>query len=105
MKIIKTFEMYKPDRPIYEIDFDAKYLAPLGDTATTLVGFQSDAGLTVTPQVAVGGALSSGVIKFSAEAPTAAGPIRVAAQILTAAGRKKSGMVEITIEPEIVFTT
>ena len=103
MQIIKTFEHYAPDRQTYRIDFAAKYLPGVGDTAGVLVAFQADAGITATPEVAVGQPVPSGVVRFRVENPTTAGPWRVAAQISTAGGDRRTGIVEITLDPAVVF--
>lgn len=106
MKILKVFEHYSPDREIYAIDFQSRYLPALGDTAASLNAFTADAGINAAPEVSVGGALSSGVVKFVVpEAPVGAGPWKVAVQILTAAGRKRTGIVQFTLDPAATFTS
>ena len=103
MQILKTFEHYAPDRQTYRIDFAAKYLAGVGDTAGTLVAFQADAGITATPEVAVGQPVPSGVVRFRVQNPTGPGPWKVAAQISTAGGDRRTAIVEITLDPAAVF--
>lgn len=98
MQPIKTFEQYKQDREVYEIDFDAKYLAQANDTAAMLKAIGSDAGVTVTPEVSVGGALSSGVVRVAVDDPAAAGDYKVWAQIATAAGRERTGVIVVRVE-------
>lgn len=98
MDPIKTVEQYRQDREVYEIDFDAKYLTQANDTAATLKAVGSDAGITVTPQVAVGGALSSGVVKLAVDDPTAVGEYKVWAQIATTAGRERTGVIVVRVE-------
>lgn len=98
MDPIKTVEQYKQDREVYEIDFGAKYLTQANDTAATLKAVGSDAGITVTPQVAVGGALSSGVVKLAVDDPTAVGEYKVWAQIATTAGRERTGVIVVRVE-------
>jgi hypothetical protein len=105
MQILKTFEHYAPDVEIYEIDFQAKYLATLGDSATVLEAFNATPGINATPQVAVGGTLTSGVVRFVVPAaPTGAGPWLVAVQIRTAAGRRRTGIVQFTLDPAATFS-
>lgn len=98
MDPIKTVEQYRQDREVYEIDFGAKYLTQANDTAATLKAVGSDAGITVTPQVAVGGALSSGVVKLAVDDPTAAGEYKVWAQIATTAGRERTGVIVVRVD-------
>ena len=98
MDPIKTVEQYRQDREVYEIDFGAKYLTQANDTAATLKAVGSDAGITVTPQVAVGGALSSGVVKLAVDDPTAVGDYKVWAQIATTAGRERTGVIVVRVE-------
>lgn len=98
MDPIKTVEQYRQDREVYEIDFGAKYLTQANDTAATLKAVGSDAGITVTPQVAVGGALSSGVVKLAVDDPTAVGEYKVWAQIATTAGRERTGEIVVRVE-------
>lgn len=98
MDPIKTVEQYRQDREVYEIDFGAKYLTQANDTAATLKAVGSDAGITVTPQVAVGGALSSGVVKLAVDDPTAVGEYKVWAQIATTAGRERTGVIVVRVE-------
>jgi hypothetical protein len=105
MKILKAFEHYSPDVEIYEIDFQSMYLASLGDTATVLEAFTATPGLNATPQVAVGGTLTSGVVRFVVPAaPSGAGPWLVAVQIRTAAGRRRTGIVQFTLDPAATFS-
>jgi len=96
MKPIRTFELYTADREIYEIDFDAKYLSGVNDTAHTLDGFSASAGITAAPEVSVNDPLSSGVVRFSASNPTGTGPYTVSVRIATVGGRKKTGIVTLT---------
>lgn len=98
MDPIKTVEQYRQDREVYEIDFGAKYLTQANDTAATLKAVGSDAGITVTPQVAVGGVLSSGVVKLAVDDPTAVGEYKVWAQIATAAGRERTGVIVVRVD-------
>lgn len=98
MQPIKTFELYQQDREVYEIDFDAKFLAEANDTAVTLNAVGSDAGITVAPQVSPGGALASGVVKLAVDDPASIGDYKVWAQITTAAGRKRTGVIVVRVE-------
>ncbi len=59
---------------------------------------EARAGITVTPQVAVGGALSSGVVKLAVDDPTAAGEYKVWAQIATTAGRERTGVIVVRVD-------
>lgn len=99
MQPIKTFEIYTADREIYELDFDRLYLSTARDTAATLQAITAPAGLSVTPEVTVGGALASGVVRFAVEPTAGPGSYDVAARISTAAGRRKTGVVTIVVEP------
>jgi hypothetical protein len=103
MQIIKSFEHYAPDRQTYRLDFAAKYLPGVGDTAGVLLAFQADTGITATPEVAVGQPVPSGVVRFRVQDLTGPGPWRVAAQISTAGGDRRTGIVEFTLEPAVVF--
>lgn len=98
MQPIKTIEQYKQDREVYEIDFAAKYLAQSNDTAATLKAVGSDPNITVTPEVSVGGALTSGVVKLAVDDPAAVGDYKVWAQITTAAGRERTGVIIVRVE-------
>lgn len=104
MKIIKTFEHYAPDRQTYRLDFDAKYTASTGDPVDKLLAFRADAGITAAPQIPVGGTLPSGVVKFAVENLVGAGPYKVAMQVSTVGGDRRTGIVEFTVDPVAVFT-
>lgn len=97
MQPIKTFELHADDREIYELDFDRLYLSTARDTAATLEAISAPAGLTVTPEVTVGGALTSGVVRFAVAQTGGPGSYDVAARISTAAGRKKTGVVTVVV--------
>lgn len=99
MQPIKTFELHLDDREIYEVDFGRLYLSTARDSAATLEAISAPAGLTVTPEVPVGGALTSGVVRFAAAQTGGPGSYDVAARISTAAGRRKTGVVTIVVAP------
>lgn len=94
---IATFELHPADREIFEVDFDRLYFGSNGDTAATLDAVDAPPGLTVTPQLAVGSTLPSGVVRFAASQPQGPGPYDVAVRVATAAGRRKTGVVSIAI--------
>jgi len=99
MTPIKTFELHPDDREIYELDFDRLYLSTARDSAATLEAITAPAGLTVTPEVSVGGALTSGVVRFAAAQTGGPGSYDVSARISTAAGRRKTATVTIAVAP------
>jgi hypothetical protein len=96
MQPITTFEMYSQDREVYNINFAARYM-PEGDTADRLLAIGHDPGVTVTTQVPVGGAVSSGVVFFAVDDPTGPGTYKVWAQISTTAGRERTGVVLVNV--------
>jgi hypothetical protein len=95
---VKVFEQYSFDREVYEADFDAKYLAQVGDVADSLQAFILPDGLPGASRVAVGGVLSSGVVMFSIGPNAPVGVHEVLLQIATAGGRTKGCIVQIKVD-------
>lgn len=84
------------------VSFDGSTFStgPTSGSVTTdeaLDAVDAPPGLTVTPQLAVGSTLPSGVVRFAASQPQGPGPYDVAVRVATAAGRRKTGVVSIAI--------
>lgn len=95
---VKVFEQYSFDREVYEVDFDAKYLAGLDDTADELQAFAVPATVPAESRVVVGQALDSGVVMFAIGPDVPVGLHEVLVKIGTAGGRTKGVIVQIKVD-------
>lgn len=95
--VVKTLIKQPADVEVYEIDFDAKYLAGANDTASTLLAVTAEAGITVTPEVPVGGALSSGVVRVRVSGGDDGQAYKITARISTTGGREKEADVSVQV--------
>lgn len=95
---VKVFEQYSFDREVYEVDFDAKYLAGLDDTADELRAFSVPSTVPAESRVVVGQALDSGVVMFGIGPDVPVGVHEVLVKIGTAGGRTKGVIVQIKVD-------
>lgn len=95
---IKVFEQLSGDREVYEVDFEAKYLVQLEDTADTLDAFTPSSALPATPAVAVGELLPSGRVMFAVGPGVPIGLHSVLVRISTTGGRLKGCVVQIRVD-------
>lgn len=92
---VKTFRLRSTaDRDVFELDYTAKYLAGAADEAASLLGVTADAGLSADARLDVGG-----VVQLAVDNPAAAGTYQVQAQLLTTAGRRKTGAIAVEVLP------
>jgi hypothetical protein len=92
---VKTFRLRSTaDRDVFDLDFTAKYLEGAADTPASLLGVVADAGLTADARLDVGG-----VVQLAVDNPAAAGTYQVRAQLLTTAGRRKTGAIAVEVLP------
>lgn len=97
MAIIKEFVKQPADVEVYEIDYAAKYLAGTGDVATNLLALSSDAGITVTPEVAVGGAVPGGVVRVRVSGGMPGRAYKITARLGTVGGREKEAEILVNV--------
>ena len=92
---VKTFRLRSTaDRDVFDLDYTAKYLEGAADTPASLLGVVADAGLTADARLDVGG-----VVQLAVDNPAAAGTYQVRAQLLTTAGRRKTGAIAVEVLP------
>lgn len=92
---VKTFRLRSTaDRDVFDLDYTAKYLAGAADEAASLLGVTADAGLSADARLDVGG-----VVQLAVDNPAAAGTYQVQAQLLTTAGRRKTGAIAVEVLP------
>lgn len=104
---VKAVPLYVADTERLLVDWEAKYLPGAGDTAATVLALDAPAGLVVTPSVAPGAALTTGVVVLAVTPTGAAGTYRVALRISTAGGRESTALVDVvvssTLQPAKTF--
>lgn len=98
---VKAIPLYVADTERILLDWEAKYLPGAGDTAATLVALDAPAGLVVTPSVALGAALTTGVVVLAVTPTGAAGTYRVALRISTAGGRESTALVDVVVSTTV----
>lgn len=98
---VKAIPLYVADTERILLDWEAKYLPGAGDTAATLVALDAPAGLVVTPSVALGAALTTGVVVLAVTPTGAAGTYRVALRISTAGGRESTALVDVVVSASV----
>lgn len=98
---VKAIPLYVADTERLLLDWEAKYLPGAGDTAATLVALDAPAGLVVTPSVALGAALTTGVVVLAVTPTGAAGTYRVALRISTAGGRESTALVDVVVSTTV----
>lgn len=92
---VKTFRLRSTaDRDVFDMDYAAKYLAGAADEAASLLGVTADAGLSADARLDVGG-----VVQLAVDNPAAAGTYQVRTQLLTTAGRRKTGAIAVEVLP------
>lgn len=95
---LKTFVKQPADVEVYEIDWAAKYLAGTGDTAGNLLALTAEAGITATPEVAIGQPVPAGVLRVRVSGGTSGSSYKVTARLGTSGGREKEAdiLVQVT---------
>ncbi len=94
---VKVVHQYDLERIVYVLDFDAKFLTQVGDTATTLAAFTKPAYLPAAPRVAVGGALADGRVMFSVGPAAPEGVHEIVVAIDTQGGNRRACVVQVTV--------
>lgn len=73
----------------------------VADTAATVLALDAPAGVSVTPSVAPGAALTTGVVVLAVTPTGAAGTYRVALRISTAGGRESTALVDVVVSATV----
>lgn len=94
---IKTFEKQPADVEVYELDWQVKYLAGVGDTAGNLLALNSDSGVTVVPQIAVGQPVPGGLLRVRVSGGTAGQSYKITARLGTSGGREKEADILVQV--------
>ena len=94
---IKTFIKQPGDVEVYEIDWAAMYLAGTGDTAGNLLALTAEAGITVTPEVAIGQPVTGGVLRVRVTGGTSGSSYKVTARLATSGGREKEADILVQV--------
>lgn len=94
---LKTFVKQPADVEVYEIDWAAKYLAGTGDTAGNLLALTAEAGITATPEVAIGQPVTGGVLRVRVTGGTSGSSYKVTARLATSGGREKEADILVQV--------
>lgn len=98
---VKAIPLYVADTERILVDWEAKYLPGAGDTAATVLALDAPAGVSVTPSVVPGAALTTGVVVLAVTPTGAAGTYRVALRISTAGGRESTALVDVVVSATV----
>lgn len=98
---VKAIPLYMADTERILVDWEAKYLPGAGDTAATVLALDAPAGVSVTPSVAPGAALTTGVVVLAVTPTGAAGTYRLALRISTAGGRESTALVDVVVSATV----
>lgn len=98
---VKVIPLYVGDTERILVDWEAKYLPGAGDTAATVLALDAPVGVAVTPSVAPGAALTTGVVVLAVTPTGAAGTYRVALRIGTAGGRESTALVDVVVSATV----